>query len=158
VEACLVDFFAAVLAIPSQPVNCRFRAPLFEHDADRIGKPNRIVWCVGREVEHITLVDVNISEFTVIYSFEEHSAFVLIEPFRRFVDMVIGPFVRPTNNLHGDLDIIRETVRQAAQIYHYCVCIIINAIIVYWWLEKMSVFIEPAIISTEYHRSPFGKV
>lgn len=68
-------------------------------------------------------MDMNIAELLLgwlrlVDDFEQHGAFVLVEPFRSFVDVVIGSLVGPANNHDGYL-------------------IVVHAVIVYGWFEHV---------------------
>lgn len=62
--------------------------------------------CVGREEEHAAFVDDYIFEGAVVDDFEHHGAFVLVEPFGGFVDVVVGAGVGSSYNLFNLLDVL----------------------------------------------------
>jgi hypothetical protein len=48
------------------------------------------MWSVGREKKHVAFTNDDIFEFSFVNNFQHHSAFVLEEPFGRFVDVIIS--------------------------------------------------------------------
>jgi len=56
--------------------------------------------------------------------FQEHSAFVLVEPFCSFVYVVVCSGIGTTYD-------------------HYCYIFIVNAIVIDWWFEEVRVLFQP---------------
>lgn len=46
-------------------------------------------------------MDVDVTELVVVDNFEQHRAFVLVEPFGGLINVVIGAFVRAANDHDG---------------------------------------------------------
>ena len=84
----------------------------------------RLAW----QKKHLPFFDRYVSELAFIYSSEQHSTFVLIEPFLatkkkvfrnsqaekceadlRFVDVIILPFVRTTNHHYSEIATVVQT-------------------------------------------------
>jgi len=99
VKCGLMHNLLAALAVPPHTVNGVFRSLLLEHDADGVGKADRVVGCVWREEEHVAFPDDDVSEDNTINHFEYHGALVLVEPLGRLVDVVIRPSVGATDDL-----------------------------------------------------------
>lgn len=55
--------------------------------------------CVGGKEEHAAFVDDYVFEFVVVDDLEGHGAFVLVEPFGGFVDVVVGSGVGSSYDL-----------------------------------------------------------
>lgn len=99
VKAGLVHDIAAILTVPSQSVLALLRPGLFDDDTDRVREPDGVVRRVGRQEEHVALVDVDVPEVPVVDDFEQHAAPVLVEPFGRLVDVVVCSRVRAADDL-----------------------------------------------------------
>ena len=123
---------ATILAIPPQTVYALLRSFLLQNDTNRVCKPNRIMRRIGGEQEHLTFANVDIAKLPIIYSLEEHGSFILIEPFRCLIYMIIGPLIRAANDLQ---QISNEKVQRKHIGYHYCHIVIIDAIVIYRRLE-----------------------
>lgn len=88
-EALLVNLFPAILAIPPQAIDGTFGSWLLQDNAHRVGEANGVVGSVWREKKHFALFDVNVAELAFVDGFEEHGAFVLIEPLGSLVYVVV---------------------------------------------------------------------
>lgn len=115
-ESGLVHLVATVLAVPSQPVQTAFGSRLLKHDTDRVGEAHWIVRRVGRQEKHLTLVDVDVSEFTIVHRLQQHATLVLEEELGRLVDVVVGASV-------------------GSAYYHYGHGIMMDAVVVDWRFE-----------------------
>ena len=80
---------------------------------------------VAWEEKHLAFADFDVLEYTIVDDAEEHGAFILVEPFLGFVNMIIRPLVRSTYD-HNDK-----------------VLAFVGAEVVHWWLEEVGVFVEP---------------
>lgn len=56
----------------------------------------------GKE-EHLAFVDVDVAELVLIDDFQKHATFVLVEPFGRFVDVVVCSCVGSANDLRAGI-------------------------------------------------------
>lgn len=98
-ETSLVHLLAAVLAIPSQPIDSVSRANLLENNPDGIGESYRVVWSIWGQKEDLSFFDGDVSEMAFIDGLQKHVAFVHVEPFRGFVDVIVSPLVRAADDL-----------------------------------------------------------
>lgn len=98
-EARLVHHTPATLTVPSQPVSTVLRPRLLQHYADGVCEPDGVVRRVGGQEEHLAFVDVDVAELVVVDDFQQHAAFVLVEPFGRFVDVVVCSRVGSADDL-----------------------------------------------------------
>ena len=137
----LIDDFSIILAIPPQPILAPFWSRLLKHDANRISEADGIVRSIGGQEKHFAFTDRNISVFAVVYDLEKHGAAVLVEPFRGFVDVEIGARIGTANDLLSRQHDQRIEVGIANHDGHI---IIVDAVIVDRWFQKMRVFFEPA--------------
>lgn len=99
VEASLIHYLVATRAIPAQPIYRSFWSVLFQHYAYCVGEADGVVRCIGWEEEHLAFADDDVSEFSFVDDFEHHGTFVLVEPFRRFVDVVVGSCIGSSYDL-----------------------------------------------------------
>lgn len=53
---------------------------------------------VAWKEEHLSLLDPDVSELSLVHHAKQHAAFVLIKPFFRLVHMIIVPLVRTSDN------------------------------------------------------------
>lgn len=127
-ERRLVYLLPAALTIPPQAIHAPLRPLLLQHDAHCVLEPDRVVRRVGREQEHVALVDVNVAELVVVNDLEQHGAFVLVEPFSGLVDVVVGALVGPADDHDGH-------------------AVIVDAIVVDGRLEHVGVFRYPRLVS-----------
>ena len=123
-EACLVHLLTTILAIPPQPVDAVLRPVLLQDYAHGVCEPNGIMGRVGREEEHVALVDADVAKLAIIDDLEEHAALVLVEPFGGLVDVVICAGVGTADDHDGD-------------------GIIVNTVVVDGRLEHVGVFRNP---------------
>ena len=72
---------------------------LLDDDAYSVGEAHRIVWSIRWQQKHFDFVDVAVFEIAIIDGLQEHAAFVLVEPFWRFVDVIICSGVGTSDNL-----------------------------------------------------------
>lgn len=93
------DAALAVAAVPAHLVDGSLGTTLLEDDADRVGEANGVVRRVGRQEEHVALVDDDVAELAFVHDLEHHGAAVLVEPFGGLVDVVICAGVGTANNL-----------------------------------------------------------
>lgn len=77
--------------------------------------------------------------------FEEHGAFVLVEPFGRFVDVIVGSCVGPSYDLVVVL-IELLLVGMKGVMYHDCNIVVVNTVIVDRWLQEVGVLFEPVAV------------
>lgn len=103
-KARLMHDIPAILTVPSQPILTRLRPGLLQHYTDGVRKPDGVVRRVGGQQEHFALVDGDVAEFVVVDDFEEHAAFVLVEPLRGLVDVVVCSCVGTADDLGGGFD------------------------------------------------------
>ena len=80
----------AIRAIPAQTIYGTLWSVLFQHDAYCVGESYRVMGRVGRKEEHLAFTDDDVPEFAFVDDFQYHGAFVLVEPFSGFVDVVVG--------------------------------------------------------------------
>lgn len=129
-EALLVHLASATLAVPPQLVHAALRPRLLQHDAHRVGEADRVVRHVGRQQEHLALVDVDVAEglgggvVLPIDDLEQHAPLVLVEPLGRGVDVVVGARVGPADDHDGHV-------------------LVGDAVVVDGRLEEMGVLGEP---------------
>jgi len=109
VKRSLVNLLVAVLAVPPQSVDGRLWSQLLQHNADGVCKPHWIVRHVGWKEEHLPFLYRDVAKLAVLDDLEQHVAFVLEEPFRRLVDVVIGSFIGAADDHHCHM-FIRHTV------------------------------------------------
>lgn len=83
------------------------------------------MWGVAWKEKHLAFADGDVTEYTVVDDAEDHFAFVLVEPFLRFVNMIIRPLIRPADD-HDDK-----------------VLAFVRAEVVHWGLEKVRVLVDP---------------
>lgn len=98
-EARLMHHTPAVLTVPSQSIPTVLRPRLLQDDTDGVGESDGVVRRVGGQEEHFALADVDVAELALVDDFQEHGAFVLVEPFGRFVDVVVCSRVGSANDL-----------------------------------------------------------
>lgn len=55
-------------------------------------------------------MDVDVAEFIVVDDFEQHGAFVLVEPFSSLVDVVVSALVRAADDHDGNSVIVDAVV------------------------------------------------
>ena len=118
-----------VLTIPSQTVHAALWPLLFQHYTNGILESHRIMWSVWWQQKHITLMNVYVLELLVggkrgVDYFQQHGAFVLVEPFCSFVDVVVCSFVGTAH-------------------YHDGYIIVVDTVVVYRRLEHVGVFCYP---------------
>lgn len=101
VELLLVHLLATALAVPAQPVHTLLGSLLLEHDANSVSEAHGIVRRIGRQQEHIPLVDVYVAECALVDRLEQHGALVLVEPLGGLIDVVICACVWAAHNLGG---------------------------------------------------------
>lgn len=77
-------------------------------------------------------VDEFVGRFRCINSLQQHRALVLVEEFGCFVDVVICSRVGATDN-------------HDCQSRSFGRVGMVDAIVVYWWLEEVRVLLEPAL-------------
>lgn len=80
-------------------------------------------------------------EFAIVDNFEKHSAFVLVEPFGCFVDMVIGSSVRSSYDLGFVGLALRFVNWRVRDTYHDGHIFVVNAIVIDWWFEEVGVLL-----------------
>lgn len=87
-------------AVPTHAIRGRGGPPLLQHNSHGVGKAHRIVGCIGRQQEHVALADDDVAEAAVgVNNLEHHGTLVLVEPFGRLVDVVVGAGVGATDDL-----------------------------------------------------------
>lgn len=101
-EARLVNRLPTVLAVPPQLIQASLRPILLYHDAHRVREPHGVMRYIRRQEEHAALVDGDVPFLAVVNDLEEHRAFVLVEPFRRLVDVVVGACIGAADDHDGD--------------------------------------------------------
>ncbi|KAJ4372501.1 Origin recognition complex subunit 3 [Neocucurbitaria cava] len=122
----LMHLLPTALTVPPQPIQTPRRPLLLQHHTHRILEAYGVMRCIRREQEHVSLVDVDVAELLVgglrlVYHLEEHGAFVLVEPFCRLVDVVVGALV-------------------GAAYYHYGYVVVVYAVVVDGRFEHVGVF------------------
>lgn len=96
----LIDNRITTLAVPPQFILAFRRARLFENDADGIREPHRVVRGVGRQKEHFAFADGDVPKGAIVLDYlQQHRAAVLVKPFGRFVDVVVGSSVGAPHDL-----------------------------------------------------------
>ena len=120
---------STALTIPPQPIQTALRPLLLQHDTHRILEPHRIMRRIWRQQKHVAFVDMYVAELfggweRRVDDFQEHGAFVLVEPFCCFVDMVVCAFI-------GAAD------------YHDGYGGVVDAVVVYGGFEHVGVFGDP---------------
>jgi hypothetical protein len=123
-KRCLMHLLPTLLAIPPQSIKTGLGPRLLHDYSHSIREPYWVMRRVRWQQKHIALVYVDIAERPVIDNFEQHAAFVLVEPFGRLVDVVVGSRV-------GSAD------------YHYCEGVVVDAVVVHGGLEEVGVFGDP---------------
>lgn len=103
VEGGLVDDSAAAvfLAVPPHAVDGVLGAALLDDDAHRVGEAHGVVRRVARQQKHVALPDHHVPERALVYHLQDHRPFVLVEPLRRLVDVVVCPGVGTAYDLVG---------------------------------------------------------
>jgi hypothetical protein len=100
VKTLLMNLLSAIPAVPAQSIHAIRRSRLLENNADCVGEADGIVRRVGRQEIHLAFVDVDVAEPDLrVDDFEEHAAFVLVEPFGGCVDVVVSAGVGAADNL-----------------------------------------------------------
>jgi hypothetical protein len=137
-ETLLMHLLPTALTIPAQPIQAALRPLLLQHDAHRVREPDGIVWGVRRQQEHVALVDEDVAvlfpgRVRRVDDFQEHAAFVLVEPFGGFVDVVVCAGVGAADDHDGD-------------------GVVVDAVVVYGGLQHVGVFGDPGetSVSTMY--------
>ena len=120
----LMHLLSTALTIPPQAIHFTFRSRLLNDDTNRIREPDRVVRCVARQEEQLALIDVDVHKLALLHRLQQHTSFVLVEEFRRLVDVVVGSCVGTADDHDGH-------------------GIAVDAVVVDWWLEEMGVFVEP---------------
>ena len=107
-KARLMHDVPAILAVPPQCIDTVFRSLLLNDDSQRIRKSYRVVRYVCRQQKHLSLTNRHISKrrgvrrrvgSPRIDGLQQHAAFVLVEPFRRAVDVVVCARIGSADNL-----------------------------------------------------------
>jgi hypothetical protein len=93
-ETGLVNFLSATLTVPSQAIHAVRRPLLLQHNSHCVLEPHGVMRRVGWKQKHIALVYVDVAKLLgsregIVNDFEQHRAFVLIEPFGGFVNVVV---------------------------------------------------------------------
>jgi hypothetical protein len=57
------------------------------------------MWNIGRQKEHFAFLYFDVSKLAFVDDFEKHVTFVLEEPLRRLIDVVVGSFIGAANDL-----------------------------------------------------------
>ena len=91
----------AVVAIPHESVKFFGQAFSLDDESNRILETLRRVWNFGRQQQNLTGADGNVHTTAILDSFQQHFAFQLIEKFRAFVIVIVGPRIRTTDD-HND--------------------------------------------------------
>jgi len=120
----LVDDRMAIRAVPPESVQTGLGSTLLKHYADGIRESNRVVRRVGRQEEHVALADDNVAEGAIIDDFEHHGALVLVEPFGRLINVVVGAGVWPADD-------------------HDCEIFIVDAVVIDRRLQQVGVLLQP---------------
>lgn len=137
VESFLIHFLPAVLAVPAKTIEAALRSWLLNHNADRIGETNGVVWCFGWQEKHIAFVDVDIAEeffacIVPVDGLEKHGALILVEPLCCVVDVIICACIWATDDLLvSALQFLND---QRLISYHDRDIVVVDAVIVDWWL------------------------
>jgi hypothetical protein len=88
--------------IPSQSIFIAFWSGLLNHHSNRIGKSYRIMWCIPRQEEDFSFIDVDVAEGAFrCDGLEKHAAAVLVEEFGGAVDVVVCSCVGPADDHDG---------------------------------------------------------
>jgi hypothetical protein len=141
VECFFIKSFAAILAIPTEPVNVLPHPASFYHYSNRIGIPHRIVRHICRKQKHFTFSNNLVFEcqesILVIHKPQHHVALDLIEPFLthlgelkiylRFADVIVAALIGPT---HG---------------HDNKVISFVHTPIIHRWLQLVLIFFNPLV-------------
>ena len=93
------------LTVPAHAIERARGTTLLDDNADRVGEAHGIVRGVARQQEHVALADDDVAELAVVDHLEEHGALVLVEPFGRLVNVVVGAGVGATDDLGWEVNI-----------------------------------------------------
>ena len=95
----LMNLVVTILTIPPQTIYWIKRPNLLDNNPDSVCKADWVMWDIWRQEEYFALIDVDVSEFTVIDNLKKHVAFILVKPFGSLINVIISPLVWPSNNL-----------------------------------------------------------
>jgi hypothetical protein len=88
--------------IPSQSIFIALWPGLLDHHTNRIRKPYRVMWCIPRQEENLSFIDVDVAEDAFGRDgLEQHAAAVLVEEFGGAVDVVVCSCVGSADDHDG---------------------------------------------------------
>lgn len=102
--------------------------------------------CIRRKEKHIPFVNDDVFELVIgwVDDFEEHGAPVLVEPFGGCVDVVVGAGVGTAYYLFVHFCQLWLMIHcEKVSAHHDCDIVVVNAVIVNRWFEKVGVFLQP---------------
>jgi hypothetical protein len=120
------------LTVPPQHIQTALGPLLLQHNAHCILESHRIMRRVRRQQKHVAFVDMDVAELLgswegCVDDLEQHGAFVLVEPFRGLVDVVVCALVGAADDHDGD-------------------AIVVDAVVVDGRLEHVGVLGDPGFV------------
>jgi len=97
-----------ILAIPPEAIYGTFVACTFDYETNGVRKSNGVVRGVSWKQEERAFLDWNISKVVTINDFKNHISFPLVKKFLRFVDVIVGPFVRATDQHDDEIPFVMQ--------------------------------------------------
>lgn len=95
---------------------------------------------VRRQQEHLSFADYDVLELAFIHDLQHHCAFILVEPFRCLIDVVVGSSIWSSYDL-GSSELGYAGGQWLS--YHNCNIFVVDAVIIDRRFQKVGVFGEP---------------